>query len=131
MRQPPISLYDMTNIASERDVLARRMQALSSPARLRIIELLKDRALCVNALTAQLGITQGAVSQHLRVLRESGFVVPEKRGYFVHYTLDGAKVAEVRDALGAFLSGGGGAPGGKKGSEPCARRRSAARNRKT
>lgn len=107
------------------------MQALSAPARLRIVELLRGRALCVNALTARLGITQGAVSQHLRVLREAGFVVAEKHGYFVHYTLDEARLAEVRDALGAFLSGGRGVPSAAKGAGPCARRRSVARSRRS
>jgi DNA-binding transcriptional ArsR family regulator len=106
------------------------MQALSAPARLTIIDLLKSRALCVNALTARLGLTQGAVSQHLRVLREAGFVIPEKRGYYVHYMLDETKLKDIRKTLGAFLSGGGAASGRKKGANRCARGRSAARGRK-
>jgi DNA-binding transcriptional ArsR family regulator len=117
--------------AARRAALARTMQALSAPARLRIVELLRGRALCVNALTARLGMTQGAVSQHLRVLREAGFVVAEKRGYYVHYALDEARLPEFRDALGAFLSGGGGAPGGEKGAGTCAKGRSAARGRRS
>lgn len=68
--------------------LARFSQALAAPTRLRIVALLRGRALCVNALAAQLDVTQGAVSQHLRVLREAGIVVSEKRGYFVHYRLN-------------------------------------------
>lgn len=113
------------------DSLARAMQALSAPARLRIIELLKGRALCVNALTSRLGITQGAVSQHLRVLRDAGFVIPEKRGYYVHYMLDETKLKDIRAALSAFLSGGGAASGKKKGANRCARGRSAARGRRS
>jgi DNA-binding transcriptional ArsR family regulator len=95
-----------------------------------IVELLKGRALCVNALTARLGLTQGAVSQHLRVLRDAGIVVREKRGYYVHYMIDDAKLREVREVVCAFLSGGGGSTGKPKGEKRCARGRSAVRSRK-
>lgn len=62
-------------------------KVLSVDTRLRMLELLKSRSLCVNALAKNLGITPAAVSQHLRILRDLGAVVPEKRGYFVHYRL--------------------------------------------
>ena len=68
--------------------LARIFKALSVDTRVRIVQLLRGRALCVGALSAHLDITQGAVSQHLRILRSAGLVVPEKRGYYVHYRLN-------------------------------------------
>ncbi|HOW99105.1 MAG TPA: ArsR family transcriptional regulator, partial [Deltaproteobacteria bacterium] len=36
--------------------------------------------LCVNALSAHLEVTQGAVSQHHRIMREAGLGIDEKRG---------------------------------------------------
>jgi DNA-binding transcriptional ArsR family regulator len=39
----------------------------------------------VNALAYRLGVTQSAVSQHLKVLKSAGMVNGEKRGYRVHY----------------------------------------------
>jgi len=49
---------------------------LADPTRLRIVKLLCHKqfrgALCVNALAAILGITQSAVSQHLRILKSIG-----------------------------------------------------------
>ncbi|RJX32961.1 MAG: transcriptional regulator [Desulfarculus sp.] len=68
--------------------LARICKCLSADTRLRLLRLLKEQTLCVGALARRLRITPGAVSQHLRVLREAGLVVPEKRGYFVHYRVD-------------------------------------------
>ena len=62
-------------------------KVLSVGTRLRMLELLKSRSLCVNALAKRLDITPAAVSQHLRILRDLGAVIPEKRGYFVHYRL--------------------------------------------
>ncbi len=84
--------------------LARIFKALSVETRVRIVQLLKERALCVGALSARLGITQGAVSQHLRVLRDADVVVPEKRGYYVHYRLNDETLAGWSDAAQRFLA---------------------------
>ncbi|MBU4244337.1 MAG: ArsR family transcriptional regulator, partial [Proteobacteria bacterium] len=50
------------------DKAARVFKVLSVESRVRLIELLKQRSLCVNALARSLAITPAAVSQHLRVL---------------------------------------------------------------
>lgn len=70
------------------DKIARIFKVLSVENRVRIIQLLKGKALCVNALAKLLDITPAAVSQHLRILRDSDIVTAEKRGYFVHYRLN-------------------------------------------
>jgi ArsR family transcriptional regulator len=62
---------------------------LGDPTRLKLLRLLSQQkepdALCVNALAYRLGVTQPAVSQHLKLLKNAGFVQGEKRGYRVHY----------------------------------------------
>ena len=68
--------------------MARVFKALSTPARVRIITLLKDRNLCVNALAARLDVSAAAVSQHLRILRDADVVVSDKRGNHVHYRIN-------------------------------------------
>jgi ArsR family transcriptional regulator len=70
--------------------LSEIFKALSDPTRLSLVKLLSDHegALCVNALARELDVTQSAVSQHLRVLRQTGLVKGERRGSSVHYTLD-------------------------------------------
>ena len=84
--------------------LALMFKALASPARIRMVQLLKNRALCVGALAKILEITPGAVSQHLTVLKEVGLVVAEKRGYFMHYRLNQATLTCWKEALGQFLT---------------------------
>jgi ArsR family transcriptional regulator len=81
--------------------LAEVFKALSDPTRLRLVRLLSEHegALCVNALARVLGVTQSAVSQHLRVLRQSGLVEGKRRGYFVHYTLDHDRLKQYRARL--------------------------------
>jgi ArsR family transcriptional regulator len=66
--------------------------ALADPTRLKLLKLLcgqrAPEALCVNALAALLGVTQSAVSQHLRVLKAIGLVNGERRGYHIHYFIN-------------------------------------------
>jgi len=84
--------------------LARVFKVLSVESRVRIVQLLKSRVLCVNALAKLLDISPAAVSQHLRILRDAGIVIAEKRGYFVHYRLDEETLKGWRDLAERFLS---------------------------
>jgi len=96
----------------EIEELAEIFKALSDPTRLRLVKLLSEclsgecegGALCVNALARSVGVTQSAVSQHLRVLRQVGLVRGERRGHFVHYSLNQDRLeqhkARLREALG-------------------------------
>ncbi len=99
--------------------LARILKVLSVETRVRMIQLLKGRALCVNALAARLDVTQGAVSQHLRVMRDAGLVIDEKRGYFVHYRLNEEVLARWREQIDELLDPGQGACPETKGELKC------------
>ncbi len=87
--------------------LVEIFKALSDPTRLRLVKLLNDcppgvcqgGPLCVNALAHQLGVTQSAVSQHLRILRQAGLVSGARRGTFMHYSLDPDGLKKYRKAL--------------------------------
>ncbi len=98
----------MTQKSSEQ--VARMTKVLSVGARVEIIRLLKGRALCVNALAARLKVTAGAVSQHLRVMRDAGLVIDEKRGYYVHYRLNEKTLAKWRRRIDELLATGSSQP---------------------
>ena len=100
--------------------LARVMKVLSVAARVRIVELLKGRVLCVNALAARLAVTQGAVSQHLRIMRDAGVVIGEKRGYYVHYRLNEKTLAAWRAEINRLLAPLPGTDRDTKGAQKCA-----------
>ncbi len=71
--------------------MAEFFKALGDPTRLRIIRMLAsnpERKLCVGAIAQRLGITQPAVSQHLKVLKNVGIVDPNRDGYRVHYAVN-------------------------------------------
>jgi DNA-binding transcriptional ArsR family regulator len=113
--------------------LARLLKVLSVETRVRIVQLLKGRALCVNALASRLGVTQGAVSQHLRIMRDAGLVIDEKRGYFVHYRLNEDTLAAWREEIDRLLDPTHGACTETKGVSKCAamRDKKPARSRRT
>jgi len=120
-------------MTAEPKQLARLLKVLSVGTRLRILQLLKVRALCVNALAALLDVTQGAVSQHLRIMRDAGLVVDDKRGYYVHYRLNEATLTAWREEIDRLLSPKHGACKDKKGAAQCAAKtkRKAAKSRRT
>jgi len=82
--------------------------ALADPTRLRLVKLLcqqrEGRALCVNALAALLGVSQSAVSQHLKILKAIGLVKSERRGYFIHYFINREVLEYCRQQSLAALS---------------------------
>lgn len=84
--------------------LERRLKVLSVASRIRIVELCKGHPMCVGSLARKVGMTQAAVSQHLRVLRDAGLVVGEKQGNFVHYAVDLNVLAQWRKDIDLFLS---------------------------
>ena len=83
--------------------LARIFKALSVDTRVRMVQLLKQRSLCVNALAARLEVTPAAVSQHLRILRDADLVTPDKRGYYVHYQINQKTLAQWRRMADGLL----------------------------
>jgi len=86
----------MDSVTQQGDQIAqmsKTLRILSVESRLRMLLLLRDRNLCVGALACHLGLTQGAVSQHLKVLRDAGFLTAERKGYYVHYRVDENELA--------------------------------------
>ena len=66
--------------------------ALADPTRLKLLQILCHQSppgcRCVNNLSQLMGISQPAVSQHLRVLKSVGLVTGERRGFRMHYQID-------------------------------------------
>jgi ArsR family transcriptional regulator, arsenate/arsenite/antimonite-responsive transcriptional repressor len=75
------------------------LKALSDETRFRLLDLLLSSNLCGRALARQLGVSEAAVSQHLKVLREAGLVEGEKRGYWMHYSVQRDVLKQVTHEL--------------------------------
>ncbi len=91
--------------------LVRIFKALGVESRVRIVRLLRERPLCVNALAARLGVTPAAVSQHLRLLASAGLVRGRRHGYYVHYEINPATLRRWRKLVDGLL-----APCGQRGA---------------
>ncbi len=83
--------------------LADLFKVLSSPSRVKMLELIKNRSLCVSILAKELHMSPAAVSQHLRILRSADLVRGEKRGNYVHYIADNEKLKKWQKKIHLFL----------------------------
>lgn len=83
--------------ANEEEItyLADTFQVLANPTRLRLVEALSQRELCVCDLAAIAGVSQSAVSHHLRQLRQLRIVRYRKDGRMAYYRLDDEHVATL------------------------------------
>ncbi len=83
--------------------LVRFFKALGDETRLDLVALLArqepGRAMCVGRLARELGVTDSAISQHLRVLKDLGLVRSERRGYRLHYFLDTDRLAAYQELI--------------------------------
>lgn len=78
------------------------MTALSDPTRRAVFELVAERPRSVADLARSLPVSQPAVSQHLKVLRDAELVRSDKRGTRSIYRLDPKGLERLRDWLDAM-----------------------------
>ncbi len=78
---------------------AEKFKVLAASTRLAILEHLKAGPQSVTRLAEALGVSQPAVSQHLRVLKAAGLVTDQKDGYWVYYSLQPGQLMEYQRDL--------------------------------
>ncbi len=83
--------------------LALLFRALADPTRLRLLNLMGDREICVCYFVEILGISQPKVSRHLAYLRRAGVVAARREGKWMHYRLltprDSSAASILRETL--------------------------------
>ena len=89
---------------AEAERIARLFKALGDPTRIRLLSLISSAEggeACICDLTDPVGLSQGTVSHHMKLLAEAGLVTREQRGKWAYFALaDGAL-----DAAGEALRG--------------------------
>ncbi|MDI6840051.1 MAG: metalloregulator ArsR/SmtB family transcription factor [bacterium] len=69
--------------------LIKVFKALSNETRIRMIKLLLDKgSLCVCEVMQALNISQTRASRNLGILEEAGFVISERKGAWIHYSIN-------------------------------------------
>jgi DNA-binding transcriptional ArsR family regulator len=80
------------------NVQPAQFAALADPTRLSIIDLLAQMGeLSAGQISSRFDSTASAISQHLKVLREAGLVVMQKRAQQRMYQIDTATMAEIKE----------------------------------
>jgi ArsR family transcriptional regulator len=79
--------------------LGHLFRALADPTRLRLLNLIADREICVCYFVEILRISQPKVSRHLAYLRRAGIVASRREGKWMHYRL----VTPNDDAVASIL----------------------------
>lgn len=85
------------------DDLAQGFHALADPVRLHLLSMIAaagDDGMCVCDLVGPSGRSQPTVSHHLKILRQAGLVISEKRGTWAWYHHQPDRLAVLRAALG-------------------------------
>lgn len=82
------------------------LQAMADPVRLAIVRQIgaAEGSVCACEFTDCCDVTQPTISHHLKVLREAGVLVPERRGTFIYYSLS-PDFARRWAGISASLSG--------------------------
>ena len=72
-------------------------RAVADPTRRAVLDLLRDGERTVSELCAEFDLTQPAISQHLKVLRETGLVSVRRDGRIHYYKLEAMPLREVAE----------------------------------
>lgn len=110
---------------SRRDFSARLFQALASPVRLHILELLRaSGSMTVSEIHQRLGIEPANASQHLAVLRDRGLVERRREGASAWYSIADPALYRLIDAASAVFEHHTGARSRRSDAPPVPRRAS-------
>lgn len=68
--------------------LVKVFKALSDETRLKILMIISSKVMCQKGISKHLQISDSAVSQHIKILKESNILTGYKEGYYVFYKIN-------------------------------------------
>lgn len=84
------------------NMIVAGFHALSDPLRIQVLDLLRDRELCVCDLCETLGVSQSKLSFHLKTLKEAQLVQAKQEGRWIYYSLNLAQFVVLEQYLAEF-----------------------------
>ncbi len=82
---------------------ANLLKVLTHPARLAILNILRDGEHCVCHMEAHLGYRQAYISQQLMVLRDAGLIQDRREGWNIFYHVTEPRIFAVLSAVEQFV----------------------------
>lgn len=99
--QETLKVYNLT---SDEERLTHMMKALGNPARMQIVRYLSENPGCITGnIVDALPLAQATVSQHLKVLREAGWICGTIEGPAMSYCLDCCNVDWFKAQVGELF----------------------------
>jgi ArsR family transcriptional regulator len=83
------------NVYENNTALIHVFKALGDETRFSIFKILIRHNICAKSIAYRLKLSESAVSQHLKILRKCGLISGEKRGYWVHYTVNFKEISRI------------------------------------
>lgn len=93
MQTPPTAISNL---------IVAGFHALSDPLRVNVLELLRQRELCVCDLCDTLAVSQSKLSFHLKTLREAALVRSRQEGRWIYYSLNLPQFVVLEQYLAEF-----------------------------
>lgn len=97
---PPRVTSALTDVDAER--LAKVFKALGDPTRVKLLSLIAASTgaeACICDLTEPVGLSQGTVSHHMKLLSDAGLVVREQRGKWAYFAIAEGALESAAAAL--------------------------------
>ncbi len=85
------------------DAQTQVFKILTHPARIAILNILRDGEHCVCHMETYLGFRQSYISQQLAVLREAGLIQDRRDGWNIYYRVVNSDIYAVLDAVQKFV----------------------------
>jgi len=84
--------------------LAECLKVLTHPVRIRILEELKGRSVCVGELCQRIGASQSNISQHLTLLRYQGWIKKRRETVYNYYSLSNKNISSALEEICEIIS---------------------------
>ncbi len=82
---------------------AKLLQAIAHPNRIRILEVVKKGMDCSCEIAPQLGMEQSNLSRHIKILVNSGILIPERDGVRINYRIADEDIFRLLDISGELV----------------------------
>ena len=84
--------------------ITKVLKAIADKTRFEMLKLLLQHNYCVRALSRKLELSEPAISQHIKVLREVGLLIGVKKGYYIHYDVDRSTLHKLASKIEELAS---------------------------
>ncbi len=103
-QNPPAACCTLDISGAQQERLVKMLKALGNPIRFEIMKYLVTHPQCITGdIVDYLPIAQATVSQHLKVLRDAGWIVGTVEGTATSYCLDEDNIAWFRERVGEIF----------------------------